>query len=124
MGLPPSSRHGGQEFPTLGASLSVQATPSSTHDPVGCAVRDSRDRPSESAWTNSFSPGLRLTIPALRFLSTRQKVWGVLSPLLGMVRQMSVIPKAMYACPSLARRYVRNVCWCPGAPEARFAEWL
>lgn len=40
----------------------------------------------------------------LRFLSMRQKVWGVLSPLLGMMRQMSVTPSVWWPWGSAARR--------------------
>lgn len=64
------------------------------------------------------------TMLVLRFLSTRQKVWGVLSPLLGMTRQMSVTPSVLWPWGSAARRYVRKVRWCPGPPELRLAERL
>lgn len=40
----------------------------------------------------------------LRFLSTRQNVCGVVSPLLGMMRQMSVTPSVLWPWGSAARR--------------------
>lgn len=66
-----------------------------------------------------------LTMPVLRFLSTRQKVCGAASPLLGSSRPMSVTPSVCTPCQSSARRYVRKTRWAVGAePELRLAERL
>lgn len=74
-------------------------------------------------WGGQEGPS-KPTMLVLRFLSTRQKVWGVLSPLLGITRQMSVTPSVWWPGGSAARRNVRNVRWWPGDPEARLAERL
>ena len=63
------------------------------------------------------------TVPLLRLRSTRLKVCGVLSPLPGITRQMSVTPSASWPR-SAARRYDRKQRGAPGPPALRLAQRL